>query len=89
MNIETVFVAIRYLLVMAGLFFVGRSWVTAESWQAFLTAWDAAAGGLSALVVVLWGFYVNWNTKRVPAIEAQVKRLSTVSPITGKLQKKK
>lgn len=88
MNVETVFVAIRYLLVAVGLFLVGRGSVRSEDWQAFLTSWDATAGGLAALITVLWGFYVNWKTKRVPEKEVAAKRLATVSPVTGKVERK-
>lgn len=84
---ESVAVALRYFLIAAGAFVVARGYATSDTWAQFMSAWDALIGGVLAIAPIVWGFYVNWNTKRVTAEQAKSRKLATVSPITGQMRK--
>lgn len=80
MNQDTIWQIIRYGLISAGGFFVGKGYISSEQVTTLV-------GALGAIFTVVWGLYVKANTKAVPAETAARKDVPTVSAATGTVQK--
>ena len=80
MNQDTIWQIIRYGLISAGGFFVGKGYISSENLTAIV-------GALGSLFAVGWGLYVKFNTKAVPAATAARTDVPTVSAATGTVTK--
>lgn len=73
---DTIWQIIRYLLIAAGSFAVGKGWVTNDQVTAIV-------GAIGSVFTVGWGLYIKWNTVPVKAEVADAKNVPTVSSVTG------
>jgi hypothetical protein len=80
MNQDTLWQLIRYGLIAAGSFFVGKGYITSEQVT-------TVVGAIGAIFPVLWGLYVKFGTKSTTVEAAQRSDVPTVSGATGTVQK--
>lgn len=78
MTSDTVWQVVRYALIAAGSFFVGKGYITSEQVTTIV-------GALGAIFPIAWGIYVKANTKAVPASTAARADVPTVSAATGQV----
>lgn len=79
--------ALRYVLIASGSFFVGRGMASTQEVMAFADLAVQVGSGAIALGTALWGLYVRWNTKAVPAPVAARPDVPTVNSATGVVQR--
>jgi hypothetical protein len=79
MNQDTIWQLIRYGLIAAGSFLVGKGYITSEQVTTLV-------GAIGAIFPIAWGLYVKANTKAVPAATAARPDVPTVSAATGTVQ---
>ncbi|MBS0528511.1 MAG: hypothetical protein JSS22_03850 [Proteobacteria bacterium] len=80
MNQDTIWQIIRYALIAAGSFVVGKGYITSDQVTTII-------GAVGAVFPIAWGLYVKANTKAVPASTAARSDVPTVSAATGSIQK--
>jgi hypothetical protein len=80
MNQDTIWQLIRYGLIAAGSFFVGKGYISSEQVTTIV-------GAIGAVFPIAWGLYVKANTKAVPAATAARNDVPTVSAATGAVTK--
>lgn len=80
MNADTIWQIFRYMLMAVGGYFVNKGWVDNDSLTTIIS-------GMGTLFVTAWGLYIKWNTKTVPADVAAKPSVTTVSPVTGAVEK--
>lgn len=80
MNQDSLWQMIRYALIAAGSFFVGKGYITSEQVTTIV-------GALGAIFPIAWGLYVKANTKAVPTATAARPDVPTVSGATGAVKK--
>lgn len=80
MNQDTIWQIIRYGLIAAGSFFVGKGYFSSADVTTIV-------GAFGAVFPIVWGLYVKANTKAVPAETAARPDVPTVSAATGAVQK--
>lgn len=78
MHLDTVMVLVRYAVLALGSVLVTRGVIQESDVELVI-------GGISAVLPVVWGVFVRWNTKAVPIGTA--KSSPVVSPVTGSVQK--
>jgi len=76
MNQDTIWQLIRYALIAAGSFVVGKGYITSEQVTTIV-------GAIGAIFPIIWGLYVKAGTKAVPADVAARSDVPTVSGATG------
>jgi hypothetical protein len=76
MNQDTIWQLIRYGLIAAGSFLVGKGYFS----EADVTT---IIGAIGAVFPIIWGIYVKAGTKAVPASTAARPDVPTVSGATG------
>lgn len=86
MDMDISMMLVRYGLVALGMFLVGRGVVTAEGWESFVTQVTPILGTLITAAGSLWGLYVSFGTKRVPANIAADPAIPTVNAATGQVE---
>jgi hypothetical protein len=79
MNSEIIWQLVRYLLLIGGSWLTNKGYVDNDSVQ-------TAIGALGTLFTFLWGVYIKWNTKSVPAEVGARPSVPTLSPITGQVE---
>ena len=77
MNQDTLWQVLRYALIAASSFFVGKGYITSEQVTTIV-------GAIGTIFPIAWGLYVKANTKAVPAETAARTDVPTVSAATGK-----
>jgi hypothetical protein len=65
---------------------VGTGIAQQEQVDTLMNSLEVVVPGLIAIATVVWGVWVNWNTRRVPMLEAMRPDIETVSPITGAIE---
>lgn len=80
MTSDTIWQILRYILIAAGSFLVGKGYVTAENVELLV-------GAAGTIFTVVWGLYVKAGTKAVPAATAERPDVPTVSQATGTIQR--
>jgi hypothetical protein len=78
--------AIRYALIAVGSFLAGKGYVTMDQVNTVIENLPAIIGGITTLVTAIWGLYVKWNTRAVPAITAARRDVPTINPATGSVE---
>lgn len=73
---DTIWQIIRYLLIAAGSFAVGKGWVTDDQVTQII-------GAIGSIATVAWGLYVKFGTTAVPNVTAARSDVPTVSAATG------
>jgi hypothetical protein len=87
MNFDIIIQVLRYAVLFGGGIAIGAGWATKEQIASLQEALPEIIGALSAAGTVIWGVYVKWNTKAVPASVAAKPTVPTVSTVTGKTEK--
>lgn len=80
MNQDTIWQLIRYGLIAAGSFLVGKGYFSEGDVSTIV-------GAIGAVFPILWGLYVKAGTKAVPASTAARSDVPTVSAATGAVTK--
>jgi hypothetical protein len=80
---DSIWMIIRYLLISGGAFVAGKGYVTMDQVNSLIENLPAVIGAVTAAGTALWGLYVKWNTRSVPAKTAARVDVPTVSPVTG------
>lgn len=83
---DEVWQIIRYVLIAGGMFFAGRGWVTMDQVNGIVAALPELIGGVVSLGTMVWGLYIKYGTRAVPAATAARSDVPTVSPATGAIQ---
>lgn len=86
MQSDSIWMNVRYLLIMAGVALLVKysgGLLSPESAEQIVTP---VVGALIAAGTVWWGNYVRKGTKAVPIEEAKREDVHTVSPATGKVE---
>ena len=65
---------------------VGTGIAHQEQVDTLLSSLDVVVPALFAIGTVIWGIYINYNTRRVPIVDAMRPDIETVSPITGAIE---
>jgi hypothetical protein len=76
MNSDTIWQLVRYTMLAVGGYFVSKGTITSGTL-------DNLIGYGFTIFTFVWGFYVKWNTKSVPAATAARSDVPTTSAITG------
>ena len=77
---------LRYILLIGGGFFAGKGWVTMDQVHTLIDNLPGIIGSLTATGTAIWGLYVKFGTKSVPAATAARSDVPTVSTVTGAIQ---
>ncbi|MGM4906243.1 Pam3-gp28 family putative phage holin [Tardiphaga sp. 866_E4_N2_1] len=77
---------IRYVLLIGGGFLAGKGYVTMEQVNTLIDNLPGIIGALTAAGTAIWGLYVKFGTKAVPAATAARPDVPTVSAATGAVQ---
>jgi len=80
---DTVWQAIRYVLIGGGMFLAGRGKVDPTQVATFADEFITIAAGAVSALTAAWGFFVKWRTKAVPEKTAARPDVPTVSAATG------
>lgn len=80
---DELWTVIRYALIGGGGFLAGKGYGTAEQFTALANDLPSVISGVTAVGSAIWGLYVRWNTRAVPAVTAARVDVPTINPITG------
>lgn len=80
---ESIWQAIRYILIGGGAFLAGRGKIDPTQVPALADQFITVASGLVSAVSAVWGFYIKFRTVSVPAATAARPDVPTISPVTG------
>lgn len=83
---DEIWMIIRYILIALGSFLVGKGYVTMDQVNGIIDALPQIIGGAISLGGMVWGLYVKFGTKAVPAATAARPDVPTVSSATGAVQ---
>ncbi len=78
---------IRYVLLIGGGFMAGRGWVTMDQVNTLIDNLPGIIGAVTSAATAIWGLYVKFGTKSVPAATAARSDVPTVSSATGAIQR--
>ena len=79
MTSDTIWLMVRYMLLAGGSLLTGHGLATDGDVNAVI-------GALGVIFTFVWGVYVHWNAKVVPASTAARADVPTINPVTGSEQ---
>lgn len=80
---DQLWVTTRYILIGGGSFLAGRGIIPPDQVAQTVDLVMTAGGTFVAAAAALWGLYVRWNTKAVPAVTGARDDVPTINPATG------
>lgn len=87
MNQDQFWQSLRYVLIAGGAYLAGRGKIDPAQVAPLADQIISAAGAVVSGATAIWGLYVKWKTRAVPAATAARADVPTVSAATGAVQR--